>query len=200
MPSKTKTTTVVHERHEDGSFHARPDLSQCEFKTDKGRRCKLHVGHTGDHAMVLRGGIATPKTLAELRAADPTAFAGFTLTMEKVPTNEDVSRQYTPRAAEPRDADQKRTDADALKNYNAWVAKGSPAKSFEDLAKMGLLSRYIFPPAAFDTIVLMLRRATQSGGPVNGKKLSYRRGEHVSGNSMIRFVITDKTAGDSNGS
>lgn len=199
MPAKTKTATVVHERHEDGTLHARPDLSQCNYETAKGRRCKLNDGHTGNHAMVLRGGIATPKSLAELRAANPEAFKGFTLTMERVPVNEDVSRQYTTRDAAPRDADQKRTDADALKNYNAWVAKGSPARSFEELAKMGLLSRYIFPPAAFDTIVLMLRRATRSGGPVNGKKLSYRRGEHVSGNSMIRFVITDKTAGDSNG-
>jgi hypothetical protein len=185
--------------HTDGKTE-RPDLSRCEYTTDKGRRCRLAV-HTDDtqHVMVFRTGVATPKTLAELRAADAKAFAGFSLAAEKVPTTEDFTREYT-REAEPRDADQIKVDGDAKKNYQAWVAKGSPAKSFEELGKMGLLSRYIFPPAAFDTIVLMLRRATQTGGPVNGKKLSYRRKAHVSGNAMIYFVVTDKSVGDSNGS
>ena len=51
--------------------------------------------------------------------------------------------------------------------------------------------RYLCPPEAVETIVLMLRRATQSGGPVKGKRLEYRRGDHVSGKAIVRFRVTD---------
>jgi len=172
----------------------RPDLTRCEYKTDKGRRCRLGIhGDDVDHAMVLRTGIAKPKTLAELRKSEIAAFKGFKLAVESVPTTEDVSREYS-RETEPRDEDQLKVDADAKRNYDTWVKKGSPDKSFDELGKMGLLSRYIFPPAAFDTIVLMLRRATQTGGPVVGKRLSYRRKSHVSGNAMVYFVVTEKSS------
>lgn len=178
----------------------KPDLSQCTYVTDKGRRCKLPANHVDSqdkdirtHRMILRDQVAKPKTLAELREAhkgNAAVLKGFNLQVESVPTTEDVSREYS-REAEPRDQDQIKVDADAKKNYDAWVKRGKPDKTFDELGKMGLLSRYIFPPVAFDTIILMLRRATQTGGPVNGKRLSYRRKAHTSGNTMVYFIVTD---------
>lgn len=191
MATKTKTPdTRPAAAQDNGQIVERPDLSRCEYKTEKGRRCRLAVhGDDTDHVMVFRTGIASPKTLTELRAENK-KLSGFTLAAEIVPTDEDVSREYTREAAE-RDEDQKRVDADALANYRKWEKARKPGGSLEDLAKKGLVSRYLFPPEAFDTIITMLRRAAQSGGPVNGKKLTYRRKSHTSGNAMVYFTFTD---------
>jgi len=181
----------------------RPDLTQCQVKTDKGRQCKLNAGHEPakdekgrlyskgkaweGHRMVLRENVPTPKTLAELRKSDP-KMAGFKLVMSAVPKNADRGREVN-REAEPRDDDQKRVDADALKSYNEWVRAGKP-KDFEkpDFP----VQRYIFPPAAWDTVFAMLRRAGQQGGTVVGKRLEYRKKTHEDGNAMIFFAFTDK--------
>jgi hypothetical protein len=181
------------------------DLTRCKEYTASGRRCKLAANHTDNpadegHMFVFRSPIATPKPLAELRKADAerdddkkTGLAAFVLSAEEVPDDDDLSREYNKK--EERDEDQKRVDADALKSYDAWNAAGKPEK-FEDLgtpdAEKGKpVLRYVFPPEAFDTIVLMLRRATQAGGTVQGKRLEYRRKSHVSGNAMVYFRITD---------
>jgi len=189
MATKTKTPDPRPAVVWDGmkmTWTDRPDLSRCEYKTEKGRRCRLVV-HGGDteHAMILRTGIPTPKSLAELREAGA-LNAKFTLPkMEAVPTTENLGREYK-REAGPRDADQRRVDTDVKRAYDAWVKAGKPEK-FENSP----VQRYIFPPAAFDTIILMLRRATQTGGPVVGKSLKYRRKTHESGNAMVYFTVTD---------
>jgi hypothetical protein len=167
------------------------DLAQCTYTTDKGRRCKLAPNHDGAHRMVIRDKVAAPKSLAELRKLDAKKFGSLSLVAESIPRGEDVSREYNRDI--PRDDDQKRVDADAKKTYDKWVKGGNTKGTFEDLApKFG--ARYIFPPEAFDTVVLMLRRAVQSGGPVAGKKLAYRRKNHESGNAMVYFTITDQDA------
>lgn len=172
------------------------NLRQCEYKTAKGRQCKLEYGHETKegaskedkkHRMVLASGIAKPPTMAELKAKGIT----FDLKMEVVPKATDVSRDYQ-RAAAPRDDDQKRVDGDAKKAYDKWAAAGKPTGTLEDLVKKGLAARYLVPPAAFDTVIAMLRRANTAGGPLPGKPLAYRRKTHESGNTMIVFAFTDR--------
>lgn len=165
------------------------DLSQCSFVTDKGRRCKLAAGHEGTHRMVIRGEVAKPKTLAELRTESPDTFAGFSLKMEAVPANADLGREYN-REAEPRDADQQRVDKDAAKAYADWERAGKP-ENFDSPNAHKAAKRYVVPPQAFNTVIAMLRRATDKGGPVTGKRLSYRRKEHDSGQTVILFMFAD---------
>src|ERR1700744_2082832 len=171
------------------------NLPQCPYKNERGRQCKLSAGHdakgaNNGHKFVLRGAIQPPKPLAELRKTDE-SLKGFSLSMETVPKGESVSREQN-REAAPRDADQQRVDKDAVKAYEAWVAAGKP-KGFD---KSGdALKRYIVPPAAFDTVVAMLRRATTGGGPLRGKRVEYRRRTHTSGNVIINFRFSDQTPG-----
>jgi hypothetical protein len=177
--------------------NGKPGLSQCEYKTPKGRRCKLAPNHEGDHRMVLRNAIATPKTLAELRKENTEKFGAFRLEAEEVPDVADLGREYNRKIE--RDDDQQRADEDALAAYEAWVAAGKP-KEFDNLGtftpvadggKGKPVRRYIFPPEAFDTVITYLRRATQKGGPVHGKRLEYRRKTHESGNAMLYYRIVD---------
>ena len=177
----------------------RPDLTQCTATSPSGRRCKLAPDHVNSpdkdvqkHRYVIRSEVKAPPTLAELKAADKKTFAKFTLEAEDIPVDADVNRQYTGREIE-RDEDQKRVDADADAAYKRWTKAGSPKGKFEDIAKSSG-KRYVVPPAAFDTVIMMLRRATQMGAPQAGKKLSYRRGQHVSGNVIINYLITDSGA------
>jgi hypothetical protein len=171
------------------------DLTQCTAQSPSGRRCKLHPDHVNSadakerkHRFVIREEVAQPKTLAELRKENK-KLASFTLSAEAIPAGEDVSRQYN-REIE-RDDDQKRVDADAKKAYDKWVKGGSKKGAFEDIApKFG--SRYIVPPEAFDTVIMMLRRSTQSGAATYGKKMAYRRGTHTSGNTIINWMIVDQ--------
>jgi hypothetical protein len=164
------------------------DLTQCTELSPSGRRCKLAPGHDGKHRFVIREEVPQPKTLAELRKENK-KLASFTLTAEAIPAGEDVSRQYN-REIE-RDDDQKRVDADAKKAYDKWVKGGSKKGPFEEIApKFG--SRYIIPPEAFDTVIMMLRRSTQSGAATYGKKMAYRRGQHTSGNTIINWMIVDQ--------
>lgn len=166
------------------------NLSQCEHKTEKGRRCKLEAGHapvegTSDgHRYVLRDQVQTPKPLSEI------VKKGFTLTMERVPEGEHVGVERA-RDTAPRDEFQLRVDSDTRKAYAEWVEAGKPVE-FEKAP----VNRYVFPAEAFDTIVAMLRRATAATAPKDtaspGKVLRYRRKAHVSGNAMIYFVISDK--------
>jgi len=182
----------------DRDGNERPNLSRCEFRTEKKRRCLLVSGHEGDHAMVLRSEITPPKTLAELRKDNADAFKGFKLTAEIVPDAEEIRREYK-REAGPRDADQVKVDADAKRAYDAWVKAGSPAfRSIPDAPKGKFVFRYIIPPPAFDTVIMMLRRSTQTGGPVNGKRLAYTRAQHESGNVMVYYAVTDPRS-DGNG-
>ena len=178
------------------------DVSRCPVTTGKGRRCKLVAGHAGypagapqhnaDHVYMFRSGVDAPKTLTELRAAG-TVGATFTLTMEAVPKGTNLARSFTRSVAAPRDADQLKADKDAQKAYDAWAKAGKPGK-FEDSP----VQRYIVPPAVFNTVIQMLRRTTQAGGPMHGKKLSYRRAQHETGNAIINFTITDKGQDDAN--
>jgi len=167
------------------------NLTQCPQRTEKGRQCKLTAGHKlntrpngktiGDgHRYILRDKVAQPRPLADVLPP------GFSLTMESVPKGEDVRREYS-RTAAPRSEDEKRVDKDAARAYALWVKAGSPT----DEAKYPW-QRYIFPPAAFDTVIAMLRLATNLGGSVQGKALKYRRKTHESGNSMVYFMFTDK--------
>jgi len=166
----------------------KPDLTQCENLSPKGRRCKLAPGHDGDHRYVIRENAVKAPTLKELRASDAQKFGKFSLVAEVIPAKADVSRQYK-REIE-RDEDQLKVDSEAKKMYDRWVKKGSPKGSFEDLAP-ALGSRYIVPPEAFNTVIDMLRRATQTGAATQGKQLAYRRGEHESGNTIINWMIVD---------
>lgn len=164
------------------------DLTQCEHTSEKGRRCKLAPGHEGDHRYVIRENVKQPKTLSELRKEDAKKFGKFSLVAEEIPNDADVSRQYT-REVE-RDADQLKVDADAEKMYKRWAKAGSPKGTFEELApRVG--SRFLVPPEAFDTVIAMLRKSTQSGAFTAGKQLAYRRGQHASGNTIINWMIVD---------
>lgn len=173
------------------------DLSQCAFVTEAGRRCKLAPDHvnspdakTRKHKMVIRDEVKQPKTLAELRAESPKVK--FTLVREDIPADAVVVREYNRPAIE-RDEDQKRVDADALVAYQKWTKGGKKTGTFEELApKFG--SRYIVPAVAFDTVIMMLRRATQAGTKTTGKKLAYRRAAHTSGNVIVNYMITDEGA------
>jgi hypothetical protein len=182
-PASLKVPAV---KWEDGK-----NLSRCAYKTEKGRQCKLVDNHEGDHVFMFRGAVSTPKTLAELRKADAKTFGKFTLAAEDIPATADLSRQYN-REVE-RDDDQKRVDVDAKAAYDKWTKGGKKSGEFEAIApKFG--KRYIVPAPAFDTVIMMLRRAVQSGSPVAGKKLAYRRAQHESGNVIINFTITDDGA------
>ena len=124
-----------------------PDLSQCTYKTAKGRRCKLAPGHAatspdgkplpnGGHRMVLRDEIAKPKPLAEV------VPQGFTLAMELIPAGTTVTREFTRKK---RDKDQQRVDRDAKNLYDAWVKAGKPDDFDKAVAKRAA-GRYIVPP------------------------------------------------------
>lgn len=170
----------------------KPDLTQCTYKTAAGRRCKL-APHGDDvkHRMVIRDAVKAPKTLSELRKEDAKTFGKFTLIREDIPATATVAREYH-REVE-RDEDQKRVDADALTTYQKWTKGGKKTGTLEDLApKFG--SRYIVPAAAFDTVIQMLRRSVQAGTKTTGKKLSYRRTQHVSGNVIVNYMLTDDGA------
>lgn len=160
----------------------RPDLSQCAYTTDKGRRCKLTPGHEGKHRMVLRENVAKPPTAKELRAKG----LKLDLTMTAVPKGANLGREYK-REAAPRDADQVKVDGNARKAYELWQQAGKP-KDFDKSP----VQRFIIPPEAFDTVIGMLRRATTTGGPVAGKSLQYRQKTHESGNTQIFFRVTDR--------
>jgi hypothetical protein len=174
----------------------RPDLSRCEGQSASGRRCLLPRGHADSpdkkerkHRFVIREEVASPKTLKELRTEDKKTFGKFVLASEDIPQDADVNRQYNGQQIE-RDDDQKAVDAAADEAYKKWEAAGKPTGKFEAVAHSSG-KRYIVPPAAFDTVIMMLRRSTQVGAPQHGKKLSYRRGQHVSGNVIINYLITD---------
>lgn len=166
------------------------DLTRCTNRTATGRQCKLNPGHdqgpnATDHRYIIRDGVAAPKTMDELSKSGALG-EGFSLKMEAVPEGTDVSREQT-RAELPRDAHQKKVDKDAVTAYNAWVKAGK-----QDDFEKSPLQRYVVPPAAFDTVIAMLRRATTSGGPLRGKTVSYRRKAHESGNVIINFRFADK--------
>jgi hypothetical protein len=160
------------------------DLSRCEYTSEKGRQCKLVV-HSDDakHVFMFRSQVAPPKHITEV------VPEGFTLTMERIPRDADLSIQRA-RTVEPRDEHQVRVDKDAIRAYTAWEKAGSPVGDFADLApKYG--GRYVIPPVAFDTVIAMLNRAKNAGGPLQGKRLQYRRGVHESGNTLVNFLFTD---------
>jgi hypothetical protein len=171
------------------------DLSQCEHKTEKGRRCKLVVhDDTIGHKYMFRNEIPAPPHITKV------APEGFTLQMERIPAGADLGISRT-RALDPRDEHQVRVDKDSVRAYNAWDKAGKPKGKFEDLAvKYG--GRYIVPPAAFDTVIDMLIRVKKSGGPLAGKRLQYRKGTHESGATIINFMFTDpdpKTTAENDG-
>lgn len=144
--------------------------TQCAYKTEKGRQCKLVSGHSGQHRMVIR----------QEKVGLP---AGLTLNAEIVPEGQRVTKTVTRDI--PRDQDQKKVDNDALKAYNAWHKAGKP-----EVGKAPQL-RYVVPPNAVDAVLAILRRSTATGAPCAGKRLTYRRGTHESGNVVIAFSVTD---------
>jgi hypothetical protein len=166
----------------------KPDVSQCDFKTPKGRQCKLAPGHEGPHRMVLRDQVPTPPTVAELKAKG----VKINLKMDAVPKSANIGREYK-REAAPRDADQLKVDGDVRKAYEEWKAAGKPKVKLANGKPNPAVpwKRYIIPPVAFDTVIALLRRATSGSGPVGRVSLKYNRHNHESGDLMIYFAVMD---------
>lgn len=165
---------------------AKDGNTRCTYQTAKGRRCLL-ITHPDNikHKMLDRN-----KT--EHHALSAVLPSGFALKAETVAKTETIKKASNRQDTAPRDQDQKKIDRDAKDNYtkNASTGKHSGMK-FEDF----ILSRYIVPPKAVDTVLEYLRRAAGTGGTVHGAVFRYRKGTHQSGNVQIQwaFVKPDPT-------
>ncbi len=171
---------------------------QCSHKSESGRRCKLNEGHdkakTADgHQYIVKSGISAPKPFGELLKELEGEGKGFTLTAAPIPAGTDLSlRPGEWKELPPRDEHQQRVDKDAERAYEKWVKGGKKSGTFEDLAvRFG--GRYVIPPAAWDTVIAMLRMAVQSGGPLQGKHFAYRKTRHDSGNVALNYLFTEKS-------
>lgn len=170
----------------DTAVIAKDNNNRCTYKTPKGRQCLLET-HTDSvkHKMVDRG-----KT--EHHALSAVLPAGFTFKAETVAKTEVLKKESNRKDDKPRDQDQKRIDRDAKQNYDKNVAGNRHAGMKYDEY---ILSRYIVPPKAVDTILEYLRRAAGTGGTVHGAVFRYRKGTHESGNIQLQwaFVKPDPT-------
>lgn len=162
---------------------AQNDNERCENKTEKGRRC-LFVVHTDAtaHKYVNRD-----KQHFSLSDVVP---AGFSLVATEVKPEDKVKKQSNRTDTKPRDADQKRVDTEAKKNAEKNARANHTTKT--EWEKI-ILSEYIVPPRAVDTVLDYLRRAASTGGTVSGKQLRYRKGTHASGNVRIQWAFLTKT-------
>lgn len=155
-------------------------MAQCEYKTDKGRQCKLDI-HKDDvaHRFML-----PRKALTEVLPK------GFILKAQRVAEGGAISKAAGRKASTTRDADQKALDKDALQSYQAWVKAGKP--DFMDKEKRHLYAlNYIVPPKAVDAVLAYLRGATDSGSLLSGKVFRYTKGMHESGDKVIQAAFMD---------
>lgn len=159
---------------------AKTEETQCRYKTEKGRRCKLEINadgkHPGQHRIVIRVN------------EKPVLPAGLTIKTTDIPKDAVVSKIMA-RTTAPRDADQKKFDNDVITAYQKWVNTGKPVRADSDTFKKSG-KRYVVPPAAVDAVLYYLRNAVGSGAPMAGKRFLYRRGTDPSG-VAINFMITD---------
>jgi hypothetical protein len=156
---------------------------QCNYKTEKGRRCKLKVNgegkHPGQHRIVIR------------KTDKPALPAGLVVKTQDIPKDAVVTKTMQ-RTAAPRDADQKKFDNDVIAAYQKWVNSGRPVTADSDTFKKAG-KRYVIPPSAVDAVLYYLRNAVGAGAPMAGKRFIYRRGTDHNG-IVINFMITDPPA------
>lgn len=159
-----------------------PNAVQCPWKTDKGRQCKLQVGHAKvektqhGHLTVIRSG--------EKHTLSDVVPAGFRLQKTKVAPGIKIVKQSN-RSTGPRDQDQKNIDKDASELYAEWSKKRP--ENWDDWPKM----QYTVPVKAVDTLLEYLRATVNNGGPCPGKTFRYRRGTSDSGGVLITWGIGD---------
>jgi hypothetical protein len=143
------------------------DAQRCTSTTASGRRC-LFVVHTDatKHRYVDRSKVHQP-----LSALVP---AGFSLAAAEVKAGEVIRKQTNRKDDKPRDADQKKVDADVKTNHAKNKAKNHTTET-----EWGTLSlaEYIVPPRAVDAVLDYLRRSTGTGGTAPGTQLRYRQEE-----------------------
>lgn len=162
---------------------------QCEYKTERGRQCKLLVDPaTGAHVD------AKPdKHKFVIRKAPeekPVLPKGVRLKAQIIPIDgERIKKQVGAgaREAEPRDEHQRQVDADVKAIYEEWIRRGRPNEV--EKWPQGV---YVVPPEAVDAVLDMLRKTMTKGGPAYGKSTRYTRGTHKSGNALIAFSCADK--------
>lgn len=155
---------------------------RCQNTTSSGRQCLLAV-HKDEvtHKYVDRSRVHKP--LSEVLPA------GFTIKATEVKPGQGLTKGGERKDTRPRDADQKRTDTDARLNYEKNHKAGhTTATDFQTV----ILTEYIVPPRAVDTVLDYLRRAAGTGGTVRGSQFRYRKGVHASGNVVLHWAFLDK--------
>lgn len=160
------------------------DTNRCQFKTDKGRQCKLIIHPDTHKHMFVNREAADHKPLSQV------VPSGFSLTAVEVKNTDVLSKGGKRTDTKPRDADQKRVDGHVQKS----AGKNSAHNSKTEFGKLAV-TEYVVPPAAVDTVLDYLRRAVGTGGPevAQGMTLRYRRGDHASGNTRLQWAVV-KTA------
>jgi hypothetical protein len=161
------------------------DAPQCDWKTDKGRQCKLAKGHARvektqhGHLTVIRVPTNEKKSLSDVMPA------GFKLQGKRVAPGVHIPKEVTRTTSVARDSDQKNIDKDALAVYQEWN-KTKP-KDWDNWPKV----QYEVPKQMVDTLLEYIRATVNGGGPVSGRIMRYRKGTAESGNVLITWGIGD---------
>jgi hypothetical protein len=155
-------------------------MTQCPWKSPKGRQCKLELKadgspHDGQHKSALRN-----KPIPE----------GLNLRRVKVPS-EDITAATRGSGGVSRDAEQKAIDRDIALSYEEWKRRGKPSPSDFFNSNAADNFTYVVPPTAVDAVLDAMRRGVGAGAEMAGKSFRYRMGVHKSGNTAIRFVAID---------
>ena len=155
---------------------------QCDWKTEKGRQCKLPKDHelldqtVHGHMTVIRTPREQKKSLSSVLPN------GFKVKTTKVAPGVHIGKEIN-RPTGPRDDDQKNIDKDALAVYQEWQ-KTKP-KDWDNWPKV----QYEVPKQAVDTLMEYIRSTVNGGGPVAGKTMRYRKGTADSGMVLITWGI-----------
>ena len=157
------------------------DLSRCDNENQNGRRCVLA---NTEHKTNEDGSLVHQyRASGERHEYKPVSVADLlALPMEDVP-DDDMDVQVKEAV---RDEAQKIIDGDVQAAYDAWVEAGKP-ESFNNSPR----KRRMVAPENVDTVRHMLKRA---GSFLDKRVRIAPTRTHVSGNSMIYFVVTDRLA------
>lgn len=156
------------------------DVEQCDWKTDKGRQCKLEKGHAPvvktphGHLTVIRTPATDKKSLSQVLTGR--------LKKSKVAPGVKVAKQ-SGRSLGPRDKEQQEIDRDAKDVFAEWN-KTKPVH-FDNWPKV----QYEVPANAVDVMLEYLRATVNNGGPCPGMSFRYRRGTAESGDVLITWGI-----------
>lgn len=156
------------------------DAIQCDWKSEKGRQCKLVKDHAPidktphGHLTVIRTPASEKKSLSQVLNGK--------LKKAKVAAGVKVTKQ-SGRSLGPRDTEQREIDKDAKDIFAEW-SKTKP-KHFDNWPKI----QYEVPANAVDTVLEYLRATVNNGGPCPGMSFRYRKGTADSGDVLITWGI-----------